>query len=210
MPCEADLRERFGGFFRTLNTLADELSLQLLYLLRSSSTGGAKVELYLGLSAGRTDGNDVSCFVEKLEDVALGKAGFLRLVVVYDLGKRAAGNDLGRAGAVVRHNLLNLLCAGFALADDVDHLLYVQAVLLVDLLEELPQGEALLCSPSGAFRNRTACHLGALVTYEISQVEAVAFLTAADERRLSFLLLLNLCNVFECCCCSLYEFDAFL
>ena len=177
--------------------LADELSFELFYLGGGVGAGGAKVELDLGLCAGRTDGDNVTGLVEELEDVALGKAGFLRLVVVYDLGKGAAGDDLGRACTVIGHDLLNFLRAGFTLADDVYHLLYVQTVFFIYFLKELPEGEALLCGPCGAFCNGATCYLGALVTDKLSKVEAVAFLSAADELGLAFLLLLNLRNVLE-------------
>ena len=159
--------------------LADKLSLEGLYLGGGVGALGTKVELDLGLRSGRTHGHDVAGGVVELKYVALRKTGFFRLVVVYDLHKRTAGDFLGRACAVIGHNLLDFLCAGFTLAYDVHHFFHIQAVLLVNFLEELPQGETLLCGPGCAFCNGAARYLGAFVTDEGTEVEAVGFFTAA-------------------------------
>ena len=64
-------------------------------------------------------------------------------------------------------------------------------------MEQLIEGQALLGGPGGALGNHYAGYRSVLVAHELTDIEAVAFLTAADELALALVLAHDLLNVLE-------------
>ena len=97
------------------------------------------------------------------------------------------------------HHCLDLLGAALAFLNDRNTFLFREAILYVNLLEQLEETQVLVFCPSGDFSQHDASRYGVFITNEVLAQEAVALLATTDVVLLALVLAHNVGDPFEAC-----------